>query len=209
MQYGYLYIIRNSFNDKVYIGKTYADVDTRFKQHIAMQNSGSCSGRKLYRAIRKYGPNSFCSSEIGRFEQGVLEQKEAEYIAIYDQYKNGYNMSIGGDGLPYLNLSGDEVVQQYLFSKSVSGVADFFNVSAKTIQKMLKQNGFVNFERNKMQSVEVYLVEDSLYFPQLADAANYACEQYGVNYTQAYASISRCLSGVRQQYKAKTWIKLS
>lgn len=38
MEYGYIYIIKNKINEKVYIGQTLRSVEERFKQHMKPSN---------------------------------------------------------------------------------------------------------------------------------------------------------------------------
>jgi group I intron endonuclease len=56
---GYIYIIRNKINDKVYIGKTDLDINKRFKEHIKDSRRRRCEKRPLYSAMRKYGCEHF------------------------------------------------------------------------------------------------------------------------------------------------------
>lgn len=102
---GEVYKITNKVNNKVYIGKTYIGYQNRWKGHTidAYRND---KDTKLYRAIRKYGEESFTIELLGRYESGVLEQKEREYIKEYDSFHNGYNSTIGGDGNPTIDMNG-------------------------------------------------------------------------------------------------------
>lgn len=82
---------------KSYIGKS-KDYSKRFDQHIteALNNSD----RKICKAIRKYGKENI-SLEI--LEENISEDEacklEIMYIEKFDTYKNGYNMTKGGDGI--------------------------------------------------------------------------------------------------------------
>lgn len=100
---GNLYKIVNNINNKVYIGKTYKTIQERWRNHLSdaykidAESMEYARNAKLQRAIRKYGPEHFKIELIGQFEEGVLEQKEVEYIAKYDSYHNGYNSTLGGE----------------------------------------------------------------------------------------------------------------
>ena len=97
---GNLYMITNDINEKVYIGKTYTPLSDRWKRHIKdTYRTDRNNNNKFYNAIRKYGPEHFKIELIDKFEEGILEQKEQEYIAKYDSYHNGYNSTLGGDGI--------------------------------------------------------------------------------------------------------------
>jgi group I intron endonuclease len=56
---GYVYIIKNKVNDKVYIGKTNLSVEKRFKQHIRECKKSRCEKRPLYAAMLKHGTDNF------------------------------------------------------------------------------------------------------------------------------------------------------
>lgn len=93
---GCIYKIINEVNGKVYIGKTTRSVKIRFEEHISEALSGR-ENYKLHNAIRKYGVDKFryivlCESN----NDEVLNKLEIFFI---EKNENGYNMTIGGDGL--------------------------------------------------------------------------------------------------------------
>ena len=49
---GYIYIIKNNVNSKVYIGQTKKSIEERWKEHIY---SSTYRNQILYMAMRKYG----------------------------------------------------------------------------------------------------------------------------------------------------------
>ena len=136
---GNLYIIRNTVNDKVYIGKTYKNIDKRFAQHKNDMNK--FASYKFYKAMKKHGVDKFYIEFIGKFEEGILEEKEIEYIARYDSFHNGYNSTLGGDGKRLLELDEKEVVNYWKTTESIAKTATFFDVSSDTITKILVSNG--------------------------------------------------------------------
>ena len=91
-----IYYIKNKLNGKMYIGQTIHTLKYRMYRHVQkVKQNNPC---KLYQAIRKYGWENFeinvlceCSSK------DELDEKETYYINYYDTYKNGYNMTLGGD----------------------------------------------------------------------------------------------------------------
>jgi group I intron endonuclease len=94
-----IYRCLNIVNGKSYIGKT-TDFKKRKKDHIRNAIKGYLD-YPFYRAINKYGVDSFewsilCSEE----SNDKLNEKEIFYIAEYNSHsnKNGYNVSLGGDG---------------------------------------------------------------------------------------------------------------
>ena len=69
---GSVYLIENKINHKVYVGKTYLTIQERWKEHIRESRKGT--DRPLYRAIRKYGAESFSIVEIEQTEN--CEERE-------------------------------------------------------------------------------------------------------------------------------------
>ena len=99
-----IYIIKNTVNDKVYIGQS-KDAANRWKFHKTAANTGHYKGRNvLYRAMRDIG--------IDKFYYEILEKQIPNYnereIYWIDKYNsiapNGYNILPGGEQYP--NLSG-------------------------------------------------------------------------------------------------------
>lgn len=87
----YVYKITNVLTNDVYVGKTILNLQERFSQHKHRSISGNTY---LYRAMRKYGIDNFCISEI---ESNVedLNEREKYWIATINPK---YNMTSGGDG---------------------------------------------------------------------------------------------------------------
>lgn len=136
---GNLYIIRNTVNDKVYIGKTYNSIEHRFKEH--KRDAKKLSDCKFYHAINKHGIDNFYIELLGQFEEGILEEKEIEYIAKYDSYHNGYNSTLGGGGTRTLELDDEVVVKEWEKNDNINETARMFNVSSQTITKILVSKG--------------------------------------------------------------------
>lgn len=101
---GYVYMIYNNVNDKVYIGETLQKITTRFKQHIQMAfDEHRRYDGHLFRAIRKYGKENFFIKEIDKVignnrskVKEELQQLEVQYISMYDSCRSGYNCDFGG-----------------------------------------------------------------------------------------------------------------
>lgn len=99
MKTGYIYRFISP-SGKSYIGQTANDPEIRKLQHKYTANKGLDT--KFYKAIRKYGFDSFDFEIIytvvtdGNLRE-ELNTLETYYIGKFDSYKNGYNMTIGGD----------------------------------------------------------------------------------------------------------------
>ena len=101
MPFGYIYKIVFP-HGKHYIGITSRSLEQRRKEHKKYAKSGD--ERWLYNAIRKYGmADTLELIEIDTANaKDKLCEKEIHYIKEYKSYYmdgNGYNMTLGGDGL--------------------------------------------------------------------------------------------------------------
>lgn len=92
--YGYIYKITNTINNKSYIGQTTRIPDERFKAYKYIR----CNDQpKIYRALKKYGVESFNYSVITTApDKTILDLQEDEFILLYDAINNGYNCKTGG-----------------------------------------------------------------------------------------------------------------
>ncbi len=111
-----LYKITNNINTKCYIGIT-NNIKRRFSYHRRKRDNENVKeyDKPLYRAFRKYGIQNFTFEVIltGLLKKEA-EEKEIEYIKIYNSltHGNGYNIREGG------NLSGDTLRgENHFFSK--------------------------------------------------------------------------------------------
>lgn len=98
--YGYVYLVRNKVNGKVYIGQTTDSVRGRWVSH---QSAARRAGRKpaFINAIRKYGAEGFDVVELGRaFDKDELNAMEIRAIWSHDSTNKayGYNITLGGEG---------------------------------------------------------------------------------------------------------------
>ena len=92
---GIIYCYHCFTTGKKYIGKTLYE-NKRKKDHEYNVNSGVAN--KFYNAIRKYGWNNFMYGIIEIVDSEILDDIEKYYINYHNTMKNGYNMTLGGDG---------------------------------------------------------------------------------------------------------------
>lgn len=92
---GFIYIIRNTINNKVYIGQTKVSVETRWQEHLRHSKYGD---QVINRAMRKYGVNKFYIETLEICDINIIDYREMYYIDLYDSTNKskGYNVSIGG-----------------------------------------------------------------------------------------------------------------
>lgn len=94
-----IYTITNQVNGKRYVGQTTQGLRQRIAEHICRFNLGE-RDHKLYQAMRKYGLSNFVFEELCCvLKPEYLDALEIEFIAKFNSFRRGYNMTCGGDGV--------------------------------------------------------------------------------------------------------------
>lgn len=97
--YGYIYLVRNRVNGKVYVGQTIYPVLHRWKRHLRFAHNTK-HNTHFACAIRAHGDNAFDVVEIGSaHSKEELDAMEIRHIALNDATNPdvGYNGSLGGN----------------------------------------------------------------------------------------------------------------
>ena len=91
-----IYKATNKHNGKIYIG-----MDSNWpKRYIEHHNEIKRSKTKFHNAIRKYGRDGFEWSLIYQSnDYEHIKNMECFFIEEYATFKNGYNMTLGGEGI--------------------------------------------------------------------------------------------------------------
>lgn len=106
MYEGFIYKIHTSESKNEYVGQTRKkSIYDRWKDHISSANTGA--PQVLYKAMRLHGIDTFTIEVIEKLEantllklSNMLNDREIYYIALFDTYYHGYNMTKGGDTRP-------------------------------------------------------------------------------------------------------------
>lgn len=98
-----IYKHTNKFNGKVYIGQTCQKPSVRWENGKGYEHNPH-----FYSAILKYGWNEGFTHEI--IETGLATKEEANereiyWIAFYNSYEEGYNLTKGGDNHDHLGMA--------------------------------------------------------------------------------------------------------
>lgn len=143
---GYIYKITNKVNGKSYIGQTRYTIEFRWRQHQHKKDKSY-----FHNAIHKYGVENFIVETIEECNVEDLNSKEIFYIAKYNTFNDGYNLTIGGDGNRRLLLDDkyDEIKSLYLSGFSSNKIATLYKVDKASIIKILKGLG-VKIRSNKL-----------------------------------------------------------
>lgn len=154
MKKGFIYIIRNTINNKVYIGQTKVDVQTRWKEHLRHAKYGD---QVINRAMRKHGVNKFYIETLEICDIDIIDDREMFYIKLYNSTdkSKGYNVSIGG-ATPrfkrkYLSIA--NLVDLYVNQqKTLEQIAQMYNVTRYIICTELRNAGVTIRKRSESSS---------------------------------------------------------
>ena len=147
-EFGFIYIIKNSINKKVYIGQTCQSVEARFKQHLKC--SKSSRKQHICRAILKYGKDKFFYETLEECDKMILNQREEYYIKIYNSYINGYNLTKGGNQprVKSLELDDKNIIKLYIEGNSLKTIGTLYKVSTCPIARILRENNILIRNKN-------------------------------------------------------------
>lgn len=150
--YGYIYIITNDINNRVYVGKTTTTIEDRFNRH--------CKNGKFEKninsidyAINKYGKEHFNIKEIEKCSIHQLSQREMYWVKYYNSYKKGYNLTLGGEGAQI--FSEEQIalgLEMYKNGISLEDIAKQTGMSYNTLYKYLHSNDIPLRERTELQN---------------------------------------------------------
>jgi hypothetical protein len=141
---GFIYVIHNTINEKVYVGQTIQQPYVRWGQHINCARSlikyhtykntpdykppkkiNQLLNSPLYSAIVEYGIDKFYMNvEFINICPDELNELEVDYIEEYNSlHPNGYNLSSGGGSGQYITMKTVEF-QRRNYSGTVEGRPD-------------------------------------------------------------------------------------
>ena len=98
--FGFIYIILNKINNKVYVGQTTRNIQKRIYEYKSAFNLKNHNNPHLYNSFNKYGWDNF---EFKIIDTAIsieeLNEKEIKHINKFDSTnkKLGYNIELGGN----------------------------------------------------------------------------------------------------------------
>lgn len=151
---GFIYIIKNIVNSKVYIGQTRTSVEQRWKEHLRHAQYGD---QVINKAMRKYRINKFYIETLEICSIELLDYREMYYIELYNSAdkSKGYNVSIGGNTPRFKRktLSISDLVDLYVNKQfTLEDIANKFEVSRYIISSELKNAGVNIRDRHESSS---------------------------------------------------------
>ena len=204
---GYIYKIINKKDNKIYIGQTIRDINTRWKEHL--KKGSNC--RYLSAAIKKYGIDNFEFKLICISFDDKLDNIEIEYIKKYNSLvPNGYNLRNGGNNGKHNEETKNKI------SDSLKGRTDIIyskpqldkphNEETKNkISNALKGN------KLKKETIEKMINTRRKYnIIQLDSEGNIvnkfnSCLEAGIFIGTSKSNINMCCKGKRKTAKGYVW----
>lgn len=172
-----IYKITNLIDGKSYIGLS-THIEDRWQYHKTPYNWKREKDKLLYRAITKYGIENFNFEVLEECLPEELSEKEKYYVEKYDTYKNGYNMTAGGEdyhgeGHPKHKLSKEDIIDIRTRYDNLERRKDVYQL----YKDRIGESGFSKIwkgETWKDVMMEVYTPENKLY--HLHDTGNKGSE---------------------------------
>lgn len=189
---GYIYIIRNTCNDKVYIGQSINDLKVRFREHI---NKSRRQRSKFYNAIQALGEDKFSINLIEECDKSLLNEREKYWISKFNSFHNGYNSTLGGEGTHTYELDEDYIIKLYE-SYGLTYIASMYGCCTKVIRSILIRNNIKLRESNN-EAIQVVMLNKNyiplLIFKSKKAAWRWLIQNYRSNMklSEAYTYIKR------------------
>lgn len=201
---GYIYKAVNLINQKIYIGLTYRDIQTRWNEHKSRANGGS--PLYFHNAIRKYGPNNFYIEQVDEADGETLKEREKYWINYYKSniHEFGYNLTNGGDGK--FQLDYNQIYKLWDNGYAIVQIANELNIDRCTVRKIL--SNYENF--NQQESIKRGLLYQSIKVNKYSlngdfiTTYNSLIEAADGNKTEAH-SIGQCCKGKLQTALGYQW----
>ena len=204
---GYIYLVTNFENGKLYVGQTVNTIEYRWNDHVSEAYNGNKSNSLLHRAIIKYGASSFGICILEECADIYLNEREKYYIKEYDTYyihDKGYNLTWGGEG--NTKYSDEEIL--YLWNQGYRNceIARLLGANDATIS--LRINSLVGkgaAQSRRADGVKISVIQYDLYGNHVKDwdSASVAEKELGLS----GGSISRCCNKQRTSSGDFLWKK--
>lgn len=168
-KYGSIYIIKNTVNNKVYIGQTIVSLKLRFQNHLSAARRGK--DYVIGKAIRKYGESNFYIELLEKCLVEKLNEREKYWIKIFNSTNNkyGYNISIGGNAITIAKeINKDKVIELFTSGIPAYKIAKILHVGVQRITAILK-------DKNIKYGIELQKIN----IEKLILICNLYCKGYG------------------------------
>lgn len=160
--YGRIYIIKNTVNDKVYVGQTKVSLKLRFQNHLSAAGNGE--DYIIGKAIRKYGEDKFYIELLEECTVEELNEREKYWIAFFNSTDNrsGYNISTGGNVIRTTKeLDKDMVIKLFNSGIPAFKIAKILHTGVSNVTNLLRSlNIRYGVDLQKVDAVEEAMIID-------------------------------------------------
>ena len=191
---GKIYKIIHDIHDKVYVGQTIKTLAQRFQKHCNYSDDVHHT-MAIKKAIHKYGKEHFrilLVEDLGECNQKTLDEREIYWVAFYNGYTKGYNLTKGGQSSGHAQkLSIDEenkLVELYKAGYSSVKLAEMFKIDKTTVRNYTKRYNISKMnvleEKVNIEAVKEYIRNNK---PTVADVV----KKYNISRGSVYNIIKR------------------
>jgi group I intron endonuclease len=191
---GRIYKIINDINDKVYVGQTIRTLAQRFQKHCSYSDDVNHT-MAIKKAIHKYGRDHFkivLLEELSDCNQETLNEREIYWVAYYDAYTKGYNLTKGGQFCGHSQkLSIEEenkLVELYKTGWSSLKIAKVFNIDKTTVLNYAKKH---NLRRKDTLEEKVNIEEVKVYIRENKPTVSDVVSKFKISRSSVYNLIKR------------------
>lgn len=201
-----IYKITNQINGKCYIGQTIKSPEDRWKEHKqhAFGIHPNDQKKALYQAIRKYGIENFTFEVVqdGITSHEELDKAEIYWINYYNSFVKGYNSTLGGQNYHSI-LPNEEIIADYIKTKSARKTAQKFGIDHSTVDDILNASGIPRFSFREAAGQCVRITKDNFIkeFPSVKDCAEWFVDNH-ITRTTSVESVRTGLKNARSKNKA-------
>ena len=199
-KYGRIYIIKNTVNDKVYIGQTHVSIKLRFQNHLSAARRGL--DYVIGKAIRKYGEDKFYVELLEECLIEELNEREKYWIAFFKATDNrfGYNMSIGGHVVRTTKELDENLVLK-MFNSGIGSyeIAKLLHVHPYRTAEVLKKHNIIYGVEKQKRKDEKEIVASYLSGKGTMDI----CRQFNINKSTVRRILLRNNVKLRSKIKNK------
>lgn len=172
-----IYMIKNLFNGKIYIGKS-NNVSGRSSAHFKLLRSGNHSNKLLQDDFNLY-KDYFVRGVVEFCKYSELSLKELFYINLFNSYINGYNNELPTIRENHksvyngkIKVYDGETNELLALCEGISECSRLIRVEPEKISRCLEVKGNNSFRRNRLrdyiilkedQSIEEFLISEEDY----------------------------------------------
>lgn len=183
-----IYSIVNNVNKKRYIGQS-IDIEERIKRHFRELRKNIHYNAHLQRSFNKYGEDAFSFEILEQCQEEDLNDQEKFWIEKFDSYNNGYNQTIGGDGVNGWKASDDfkRRISEIVSGDNNPNYGNHWSQEQKNhLSKLIKESGRYRGTGNP-KATKIICIETLEVF----DCIEFAREKFGF---KTVSSLSVALS---------------